>query len=143
MIGKLFLFICTMSLLVYAQESEFPKPIVPGEPALDVPSNFDTLWVLTHSQYKKCIKNSLNLIVADSMYHLLDQKSILLQNISANKDSIIKLNTDAYMHYAALWEKTDRQLETVELKNVSLSRQRWYFGIGGIVAGLLIGIFVF
>jgi hypothetical protein len=132
-----------MSFLAYAQETVFPIPVVPGEPVLDVPANFDTLWVLKHSQYKNCIKSVNELVFADSMYQLLDRKSILLQNIIANKDSIIRFNADAYARYVALWDKTDKQLEAVELENVSLRRQRLYFGLGGVVAGLLVGLLVF
>jgi len=137
------LVISVLSFNIQAQDVEFPQPIIPGQSVFDVPAEFDTLWILKHSQYKNCIKNSKELVLADSMYQLLDKKSQLLQNIVAEKDSIIKYNSEAYQHYLALWEKTDKQLESVELKNVSIKRQRWYFGIAGLIVGGLLGILIF
>jgi len=119
-----------------AQEREipFPVPVLPGE-RFTVPSNLDTLWLLKHAQYKRALKLAKKSEIDSTMVALLEQKQALLSEIITQKDSIIALQRAGYVHYRELWDKTDRELEAVEIQNGKLKRSRILFALVGAALG--------
>ncbi len=122
------------------EQTDFPISVLPRQ-SFDVPANFDTLWVLKNSQYKKAIKIALKLEIDSTLVVLLEQKHIKLWEIISAKDSIIVLTKEGYIHYRDLWEETDRALEEAEIKAAS----RWRFVtigfyVGTILTGLTAGV---
>ncbi len=119
-----------------AQEREipFPVPVLPGE-RFTVPANLDTLWLLKHTQYKRALKLAKKSEIDSTMVALLEQKQALLSEIITQKDSLIALHREGYVHYRELWDKTDRELEAVEIQNGKLKRSRILFALVGAVLG--------
>ncbi|NUO83053.1 hypothetical protein HUU05_23530 [candidate division KSB1 bacterium] len=131
------LMICwAMAGALNAQEREipFPVPVLPGE-RFTVPSNLDTLWLLKHAQYKRALKLAKKSEIDSTMVALLEQKQALLSEIITQKDSIIALQRAGYVHYRELWDKTDRELEAVEIQNGKLKRSRILFALVGAALG--------
>lgn len=131
------LFFFTTALFLTAElhaQVQFPVPVLPGE-RFTVPTNLDTLWLLRNSQFKRAVKIAKKAEIDSATAALLEQKTVLLNEILVEKDSLIALNRKGYIHYRDLWEKTDRELEEVEVKNDKLKRSRMMFALVGAVLG--------
>jgi hypothetical protein len=121
-------------------DEDFPFP-VPGGTGFTVPVEFDTVWIMTHSQYKEAVKTGLRLEIADSMIVILENKTEKLYQIIAEKDKIIELNREGYLHYRELWEKTDVALENAEIEVERLKRSRMITGfVGALTTAIAVTI---
>lgn len=120
----------SMAAFAQAPDSGFPLPIEGGR-TFEVPRGFDYVWLLTHSQYKEAVKQGRKLELADSINVLLELKNEKLQDVIAEKDSIITLSQRGYHHYRDLWQQTDRELEEAEIK----AAKRWRFAVVGFMVG--------
>ena len=124
------------------QENDFPYPMAPGDRygARTVGSK-DTLLVVTYNQLNSLLLKGDELELSKREKELLlkkisllekksdklQEKNILFQTIIAEKDTLIRLNREGYMHYRNLWDRTNHELEKAEIKNTG----RWkLFGYG-------------
>ena len=46
------------------------------------------------------------------------------------KDNVIDLNREGYIHYRDLWDETDRKLEKEEIKSARNFKWGFYVGVG-------------
>lgn len=138
-------FIVMLAIPVFAQRDpglnrEFPFYLLPGE-SLRVPAEFDTLWIFNQETYKNAVKKALQLEVADSLAKQFELKSAALEAVIVEKDTIISMSREGYIHYRDLWEATDRKLEEAEVKNAKRWQVVfWGFVTGAVTSGLLVGL---
>ncbi|MEJ2634574.1 MAG: hypothetical protein P8184_04710 [Calditrichia bacterium] len=129
-------------LMAQDRPPDFPFPIFRGQ-TFTVPAGYDTLWILKHNQYKNAIKKAEMLNIADSTNTLLRLKNEKLFQIISAKDSLIALNRLGYLHYRNLWDKTDRELEKAEIKNLGKWRAAFTgFMMGSVLTGAVCLILV-
>ncbi len=126
-----FSFLPHQGALLHAQ-----TPILPGQ-TQTITAERDTLMVVKYSEMKEAIKASKHLEIADTMIILLEEKTERLKQIINEKDSIIALNREGYIHYRDLWETTDLELEEAQIRIEELKRSRLKTGI---MSGLLTGV---
>jgi hypothetical protein len=134
----IFLLFSASSLFAQGEESSFPFYVLGGE-RFTVPAKYDTVWVLNHNQYKNAIKTAIKQDLDSTMAAILARKTQLLNEILAEKDSVIALNREGYLHYRDLWEETDLKLEEAEIK----AAQRWRFGLYGFYIGVGLSAVIF
>jgi hypothetical protein len=145
-----FLFCITGQLLAQAPLDTVMFPIVlhPGDSFevqkeyLIKDANKDSVYKLTvtnlHLLRDRQLRNLLKMAKkqkADSaMASILEKQVNILKLIQTEKDSIITLNHEGYIHYRDLWEETDRKLEEEEIKNAKKFRWGVYVGAGVSIA---------
>ncbi|MGH1365413.1 MAG: hypothetical protein ACRBF0_17760 [Calditrichia bacterium] len=132
------IFLLTFSLPVLGQE---PVTIAPGK-TKQVTAGGETLVVVPISEIRKAISESKKVEISDSMIALLHKKSMMLNQVISEKDSIIVLNRMGYERYLALWEKDSAKLEDAEVRIEDLKRSRFMTGFYSLLAGAaVVGIF--
>lgn len=138
-------FILLLSLPAFAQNDaglnrEFPFYLLPGE-GLRVPAQFDTLWIFNQKTYKNAVTKALQLEVADSLAKQHELKAAALEAVVVEKDTIIAMAREGYIHYRDLWEETDLKLEEAEVKNAKRWQVVfWGFVTGAVTTGLMVGL---
>ncbi len=127
-----------ISLPLWAQE---PVTISPGK-TKQVTAGNETLVVVPISEIRKAVAESKKVEISDSMIALLNKKTILLNQVISEKDSIIVLNRMGYERYVSLWEENSSQLEEAEVRIEDLKRSRFMTGFYSMLAGAaIVGIF--
>ena len=98
-------------------------------------------WILGHKEYKNFIKISRYYEIDSERIDLLNQKIVLLDSITTEKDSVIALYREGYVHYRDLWTDTSFKLEEAEVK----ASKRWQFFQVGFLVGAVatVGLAVF
>lgn len=132
------IFLLLVSVPLWAQE---PVTIAPGK-TKQVTAGNETLVVVPISEIRKAVAESKKVEISDSMIALLHKKTILLNRVISEKDSIIVLNRMGYERYVALWEENSSQLEEAEVRIEDLKRSRFMTGFYSLLAGAaIVGIF--
>jgi hypothetical protein len=90
------------------------------------------LYVLLDKQARNLVKKAKKQEVDSLSASILEKQVGILKEIRKEKEKIISLNREGYLHYRDLWEATDRQLEEEEIK--SSKNFKWGFYVGVAVS---------
>ncbi len=125
-------------ILKHAEEP-YIIPII-GPKEINISEGY-TFWILGHKEYKSFIKIARYHEIDTERINLLSQKIALLDSITTEKDSVIALYQEGYIHYRDLWTDTSFKLEEAEVK----ASKRWRFFQVGFLVGTAatIGLAVF
>jgi len=114
------------------QELEFPFPLLPDQETITLPAFSDTIWIMTNNQFRKALIIAKKQEIDSTIAAILEYKIKLMDEIDAEKDSLIVLYQNSYFHYRDLWTETDLKLEKAEIKNAG----RWKVAVGGFYVGI-------
>ncbi len=118
-IGILFFFTFMLSI-VQAQEVKFPVPLIPGD-RFTIRNEYngspvDTLWLLKDSQLRRFIVRAMKQEIDSARAALLTEQVGLFRRKTEALQKINQLRTEGYEHYKKLWLKTDKELESAEIR---------------------------
>lgn len=88
---------------------KFPILLFKGE-LFRVPDNLDTLWILSHTQYKNAIKIAKKYELTKEIESILQKKNNSLQEIIIQKDSLLSLYISGYLYYKNFWKATEQSI---------------------------------
>ena len=92
--------------------------------------NVNVLYVLRESQARNLAKKASKQEIDSTMASILEQQVEILKQIRKEKDNVIALNKEGYIHYRDLWDETDRKLEKEEIKSARNFKWGFYVGVG-------------
>jgi hypothetical protein len=138
---KLLVVLLILGPLLSKAQKDYPYAILPGAQQT-AGATSDTLWVMKHSQMQKAIVAAKENKILKEQIVALNEKIALMGNRGGVQDSLTFLYRDKAEHYEKQWRECDNDLQIVA-KQYKKQRILTYVASAGIVASLLLGVFLF
>ena len=126
----------TISLAGFSQADY----ILPGE-TKQVSAQSDTLYVITIGQMRQAVAADKEKELLNEEVELLNQKITTLEQKTAALDSLSQTHQEDALFYKDSWKKAEEDLEKALQEARKQRRQKFLYGAGGILVGLLFSIF--
>lgn len=114
--------------------------ILPGE-TKQVSAQSDTLYVITIGQMRQAVAADKEKELLNEEVELLNQKITTLEQKTAALDSLSQTHQEDALFYKDSWKKAEEDLEKALQEARKQRRQKFLYGAGGILVGLLFSIF--
>ena len=114
--------------------------ILPGE-TKQVSAQSDTLYVITIGQMRQAVAADKEKDLLEEEVTLLNQKITTLEQKTATLDSLAQTHQEDALFYKNSWEEAEEDLEKALQEARKQRRQKFLYGAGGVVIGLLFSIF--
>lgn len=135
-IGYVIAFLMTISVAGFSQ-SEY---ILPGE-TKQVSAQSDTLYVITIGQMRQAVAADKEKELLNEELELLNRKITTLEQKTAALDSLSQTHQEDALFYKDSWKKAEEDLEKALQEARKQRRQKFLYGAGGVLVGLLFSIF--
>jgi len=131
--------IFTISFIVLGYISNaqtFPMLIKAGDTKQVAPAT-ESVFVLLSSQMKSYQDSINELEFARKKIILLERENELQKEKQKIYERDTAIYGNLYRHYYSLWDSTDHQLETTEIKLIKVQHSRWNLGLTGMLIGVI------
>jgi len=114
--------------------------ILPGE-TKQVSAESDTLYVITIGQMRQAVAADKEKDLLEEEVTLLNRKITTLEQKTATLDSLAQTHQEDALFYKNSWKEAEEDLEKALQEARKQRRQKFLYGAGGVLIGLLFSIF--
>ncbi|MDZ7776101.1 MAG: hypothetical protein U5L09_11145 [Bacteroidales bacterium] len=101
-------------------------------------SGGNTLYVISIHQMRQAVKAAEELEVQEEQIDLYREKISLLQQQTAEKDSLQQLHQEDALFYKNNWQKAEKDVQQALDEARKQRRHKFMYGAGGLLIGLAI-----